>query len=120
MVALDPRIRAAVASEGGVGLAMSNWDAPWYWGARLTDLAGRDHDELIALTAPRALMIIGGGDADGEHSRPIVDAGRKASAPRTEESLRLQIHTAGHDFPDKVREEAYVWLEKRVSGGSTL
>ncbi len=117
--ALDPRVRAAVASEGGVGLTMSNWDAPWYWGARQDSLSGRDHDELIALTAPRALMVIGGGDADGEHSHPVIEAGRISSGTRPEESLRLLIHQQGHDFPDKVREEAYDWMEEMISRGNT-
>ena len=32
LAAFDPRIRATVSSEGGIGLTYSNWDAPWYLG----------------------------------------------------------------------------------------
>ena len=32
LAAFDERVRAAVSSEGGIGLTYSNWDAPWYLG----------------------------------------------------------------------------------------
>ena len=31
--AFDPRVKAAVASEGGIGLTFTNWSDPWYLGS---------------------------------------------------------------------------------------
>ncbi len=51
--AFDPRVRATVSSEGGIGLTYSNWDAPWYLGEaiRRPDF-GLDHGQVLALSAP--------------------------------------------------------------------
>ena len=35
LAAFDERVRAAVSSEGGIGMTFSNWDAPWYLGAAI-------------------------------------------------------------------------------------
>jgi sugar lactone lactonase YvrE/dienelactone hydrolase len=88
LMASDARVLAGVASEGGVDLQSTNWDAPWYLNpaprlAQRTRLAERigpstqqnvsnqqnvsperradwGHDELLMLIAPRPLLIMGG------------------------------------------------------------
>ena len=119
LAAFDPRVRAAVSSEGGVGLAMSNWDAPWYWGARFRDIPpGRDHHELLAMAAPRAFLLVGGGDADGEHSRPLADAARPAfEKAGAADRLALLVHDQGHDLPDAIRARCHDWLRHHLSPG---
>lgn len=91
LMAKDPRVLAGVASEGGVDLQSTNWEAPWYldppprippgtpsldhpadWGADW------GHDELLMLIAPRPILIMGGqkgpGAADGTQSLPAMRA----------------------------------------------
>lgn len=118
LAAFDPRVRAAVFSEGGVGLRHSNWDAVWYLGSRIPDAkSGRDHHELLALIAPRPFLIAGGGNADGEHTRPLVEAARPAwRVYDRADALVLLLHDRGHDFPEDIRERAYDWLEEAMGG----
>ena len=113
--AFDERVKAAVSCEGGVGISFSNWDAPWYLGTQVKakDFT-RDHHELIALIAPRALLVIGGESADGARSWPYIDANlplwRILGAG---DRLGLLRHAHGHDFPPPgdERERVYQWLD---------
>ncbi len=53
LAAFDDRVRAAVSSEGGIGLTYSNWDAPWYLGDAIRRPGfGLDHGQVLALVAP--------------------------------------------------------------------
>jgi len=115
LAAFDPRVRAAVFSEGGVGLSFSNWEAPWYLGEQVRKPGfPHDHHELLALCAPRAFLLIGGGDADGDPSRRYVDAARPVyDLYHAAESLRFLNHKQGHTFPPAVQSAAYEWLEGR-------
>ena len=82
LAAFDPRIRCTIASEGGIGMRFSNWDAPWYLGPEMhRGLVGHEHHELLAMVAPRAFLLVGGGTpndgvgakgADGDRSWPFV------------------------------------------------
>ena len=93
LMASDPRVLAGVASEGGVDLRSTNWEAPWYLNpppriptgttslehrANLGADWGADwgHDELLMLIAPRPVLIMGGqkgpGAADGSQSLPAM------------------------------------------------
>ena len=93
LMASDPRVLAGVASEGGVDLRSTNWEAPWYLNpppriptgttslehrANLGADLGADwgHDELLMLIAPRPVLIMGGqkgpGAADGSQSLPAM------------------------------------------------
>ena len=116
--AFDERIKAAVSCEGGVGLGFSNWDADWYLGKQIKAKDFRhDHHELIALIAPRALLVIGGESADGKQSWPYIAANlplwRLLGA---EDRLGLLRHKHGHDFPPpgEERELVYRWLDRWV------
>lgn len=116
LAAFDDRIRAAVASEGGLGLRSTNWDAPWYLGPTIRDANFvRNHHELLALTAPRAMLILGGesgsGAADGDRSWPLIDAALPVyrlfgEPPR----LGLLNHHQGHSISPESFDRLAQWL----------
>jgi pimeloyl-ACP methyl ester carboxylesterase len=113
LAAFDPRVRAAVSSEGGIGMAYSNWDAPWYLGEAIRRPGfALDHAQVLALCAPRAFLLIGGESADGDWSWPYIEAvmpvWRLAGAP---EAVGLVNHRAGHAFPEIAQRRAYEWLD---------
>ncbi|MFO0425780.1 MAG: alpha/beta hydrolase family protein [Planctomyces sp.] len=115
--AFDDRIQVSVASEGGIGLRSTNWDAPWYLGNAIRDADfARNHHELIAMTAPRPLLIIGGesgpGAADGERSRPLLQAALPAwSAYGEPIRLGLLNHGQGHTISEETFHRMAEWLE---------
>jgi hypothetical protein len=112
--AFDDRIRAAVSCEGGAGLRFTNWDADWYLGRQARDPT-LDNQEVISLIAPRAFLLIGGGDADGAKSWPYIEANLPVwEAYRAEERLGLLIHPHGHDFPPPGpdRDLVFRWLDR--------
>jgi dienelactone hydrolase len=107
--AFDERIIAAISCEGGVGLAMSNWEAPSF---------DRDNHEVMALIAPRALLIIGGESADGAHSWPYIEATLPVwRLYDAEARLGLLRHDEKHEFPSPgaEREAAYEWLDAMLA-----
>ena len=117
LAAFDDRIQAAVASEGGLALRSTNWDASWYLGPKIRE-AGfeRNHHELLALMAPHAFLILGGeagpGAADGERSWPLIEAALPVyrlhgGPPR----LGLLNHRQGHSIPDEAGAKVVEWLE---------
>lgn len=116
LAAFDDRVRGTVASEGGVAIPFSNWDAPWYLGADAR-AAGfeRDHAELVALALPRALLVLGGesgpGAADGDRSWPTIE--RALEAGRLLEPhpwTGLFNHRGGHAIPPEARALLVEWL----------
>jgi len=111
--AFDERIRAAVSSEGGIGLSYSNWDAPWYLGDGIHRQGfSLDHGQVLALCAPRAFLLIGGESADGDWSWPYIEGAlpvwKLTGAP---EAVGLLNHRQGHAFPPIARDRAYEWLD---------
>jgi dienelactone hydrolase len=128
LAAFDDRIKAAVASEGGVGFRFTNWDAPWYLGPAIRDSKfPRNHHELLALIAPRPFLILAGekgrGAADGERTWPYLVAAQKVyrlhGGPVR---LGMYNHRAGHDIPPKAFSRMAEWLETylKSSGGRRL
>jgi dienelactone hydrolase len=125
LAAFDERVRAAVFSEGGIGIRYSNWNAPWYLGPDV-DRPGfqREHHELLALTAPRAMLIVAGesggpsprGVADGDRSWPFIEAAlpiyRLYGGPAR---IGLLNHRQGHVVPPQTAERIYQWLETYLS-----
>ena len=117
LAAFDERIKAAVASEGGLTLRSTNWDASWYLGSQCRAASfERNHHELLALTAPRAFLILGGesgpGAADGERSWPLIEAALPVyrlygERPR----LGMLNHRQGHSIPDEAGAKLVEWLE---------
>ncbi len=113
--AFDPRISAAISCEGGVGLSFSNWEADWYLGKQIASPAfAHDNHEVMALIAPRGLLVIGGESADGARSWPFVQAvlgvWRMYDAV---DRIGLLRHDQKHNFPSPgpQRELAYRWLD---------
>ena len=119
LAAFDDRIRAAVSSEGGIGLTYTNWDAPWYLGEAIRRPGfPLDHAQVLALVAPRAFLLIGGDSADGEKSRPFIDAARPVWALYGKaDALDLLNHRRGHAFPAEAQRKAYTWFDRFLKAG---
>ena len=107
VAAFDDRIKVAAASEGGIGLHSTNWDAPWYLGKIIHDPNfKRNHHELLALAAPKPFLILGGesgrGAADGDRSWNLIQPAM-AVYQLYENPTRLAFynHHQGHDVPPK-------------------
>ncbi len=113
LAAFDTRIRATVSSEGGIGLTYSNWDAPWYLGDAIKRPGfPLDHGQVLAMTAPRAFLLIGGDSADGAVSWPYIEAGLPVwNLLKAPEALGLFNHGEGHAFPKSAQTRAYEWLD---------
>jgi dienelactone hydrolase len=113
--AFDRRVRAAVSCEGGIGLSFSNWDADWYLGKQIKQPGfNRDHQDVLALVAPRAFLLIGGESADGAKSWPYIDANLPVWRIHSAEArLGVLRHPSGHDFPapGADRDLVYSWLD---------
>ncbi len=117
LTAFDDRIKAAVASEGGTAFGSTNWDAPWYLGPQIHEKTfTRNHHELLALVAPRAILILGGetgpGAADGDRSWPLIAAALPVHRLYRETSrLGILNHHLGHTFSEDLFERSSNWLE---------
>ncbi len=116
-MAFDERYRAGVASEGGIGLRFSNWDAEWYLGEKIRRPGfALDHHQLLALVAPRAFLLLAGESADGDRSQAYVDAAlpiyQLFGKP---ENLVLFNHRQGHRYPPEARAVAEAFLVKHLS-----
>jgi dienelactone hydrolase len=117
LAAFDERIKAAVASEGGIGLSFTNWDAPWYLGNGIHDPKfARNHHELLALIAPRPFLILAGekgpGAADGDRTWPYLVAAHEVSRLHPGPvRLGMYNHRGGHDIPPKAFSRLAEWLE---------
>jgi dienelactone hydrolase len=126
--AFDPRVRASVSIEGGIGMTYTNWHDPWYLGARVREPGfNMDHHELVALIAPRAFLLMGsmGGipedeskyvaGADGERSWPYIEAAlplyRMLGAA---DRIGVLCYPNGHSIPAQVRAVAYDWLDTHL------
>ncbi len=116
LAAFDERIKAAVASEGGIGFRSTNWDAKWYLGPAIRDETfPLNHHHLLALIAPRPFLILGGeagpGAADGDRSWPFIEAAfpvwRLYGEPAR---LGLMNHKKGHSIPPPQAELMAEWL----------
>jgi len=116
LAAFDERVAAAAASEGGIGLTFTNWDAVWYLGSGIKAADFKlDHHQLLALIAPRPFLILAGesgnGAADGDRTWPYVEAALEVYKlyglpPR----LGLYNHREGHTISDATFERMAQWL----------
>jgi dienelactone hydrolase len=120
-MAFEPRYRAGVFNEGGLGLRMSNWTDPWYLTAAMKlHIPAMENHQVLALAAPRPLLVLGGGDgsgarnsaADGEASWALI----KAVLPVYEllgaaDRVGLALHGGRHSFPREARRLGYRWLD---------
>jgi dienelactone hydrolase len=122
LMAFDERIRSGVASDGGVGFAQTNWDAPWYLGpdgptqATARKLAPQ---QLLALVAPRSLLIVAGGrergGADGAETEPFIRSARRVyRLVAGRGALGFWNHGLGHSLADPVFAKCLDWLKRTV------
>lgn len=117
LAAFDERIKAAVASEGGIGFRSTNWDAPWYLGPAINvEEFPLNHHQLLALIAPRPFLILGGesgrGASDGDRSWPFLEAALPVWRLYGEPTrLGLMNHRQGHTIPPPQAEYMAEWLK---------
>ncbi len=122
-MAFDERMRAGISSEGGVGKSFSNWDAPWYLGECIHEREDIDHHQLLALAAPRALLVFGGGKlpsrrqegkspgADTLETWNYIEAARPAyQLYGASDALGYRLHDEGHWFPYSDEDMIYEWF----------
>ena len=104
----DERYKAAVFSEGGIGIKFSNWNAIWYLGDGVNKPGfNLEHHQLMALIAPRAFMLIGGDSADGDKSLPFINAAKDIyQLLDATEFLKFFNHRKGHSYPTEAKEVA--------------
>jgi hypothetical protein len=112
-MAFEPRYQVGVFNEGGIGLRMSNWTDPWYLTEKMEDhIPAQENHQVLALCAPRPILILGGDSADGDASWPFVHAAlpvyRLLGAG---DRIGLVNHRRGHSFPREARQTAYQWLD---------
>jgi dienelactone hydrolase len=117
VMAFDERYCAGVMSEGGVGLEFSNWDAPWYLGPQIRRPGFHlEHHQLLALAAPRPMLLIAGDSADGERSRAFLDAARPVyELFGAGAGLRFFNHHQGHVYGSEARDRAERFLAENLA-----
>jgi len=116
LMAFDDRVKAGVASEGGIGLKFSNWDADWYLGSQVkAPQFGHDHHELLALIQPRPLLVFGGESgraADGDRTWPYIQAANELSRQLGKQpAIGFINHRQGHVFSPWMAEKGFAWLD---------
>jgi len=114
--AFDERYKAAVFSEGGIGLGFSNWEAAWYLGPRIQepDFALENH-QVLALIAPRAFLLLAGDSADGDRSRAFIDAARPVyQLLGASQNIGWLNHHQGHSYPPEARAAAEEFLDRHL------
>lgn len=116
LAAFDERVKAAAASEGGIGFRSTNWDASWYLGEAIRDPDfPLNHHQLLGLIAPRPFLILGGesgpGAADGDRSWPLINAALPVWRLYGEPTrLGLLNHHEGHSVSTQSFERMAEWL----------
>lgn len=120
LTAFDERVCAGVASEGGIGMFSTNWEAPWYLGPVVkSEGFTRRHDDLIALIAPRPFLVLGGetgpGCADGERSWPELLVGQHVAGLYGRPArIGLWNHHEGHKLSWDSGDRVIAWLNAYV------
>jgi hypothetical protein len=111
--AFDRRVKAAVSSDCGIGLALSNWDAPWYLGPEIRAAGFQlENHQVLAMIAPSAFLLAAGKD-DNERSWPFIASGlplwKSLGAPAAIGWFR---HGAGHNWPPEAQQVGYPFLDQ--------
>ncbi len=109
--AFDDRVKVIVSNEGGIGIDFSNWDAVWYLGKDIHDF-GHHHHEVLSLAAPKPFLLIGGDSADGEISRPYVEAVKPVYElyDKNKGKIELYNHGTGHSVHPTAEKKTYEWM----------
>lgn len=112
-MAFEPRYQCGVFNEGGIGLRMSNWLAPWYLTEKMKPLVpAMENHQVLALCAPRPLLILGGDSADGDASWAFVHAALPVyRLLGADAKIGLINHRGKHSYPQEARRHSYRWLD---------
>jgi dienelactone hydrolase len=115
-MAFDERYRAGVSSEGGIGLKFSNWEAPWYFGKKITQPGfSLENHQVLALVAPRAFLLLAGDSADSDRSWAFIQAVmpvyKLLGAP---ENIGWFNHHQGHRYGPDARAVAEEFLDQHL------
>lgn len=120
LAAFDDRPSCVVTSEGGIGLLQSNWDAVWYLGedVRKPEFP-REHHELLAMIAPRPVLLLAGGSgkgaADTEASWHFIQSVRPVFALYgVERHIGWFNHGMGHRYGAQARPVAEKFFEEHL------
>jgi len=129
--AFDGRIRAAVTSCGFTAYHdyykgdLAGWTSDRYM-PRIRDVYGNNPDripfdfhEILAAIAPRSIFVnapLGDNNFDNPGVRKVVAEVEKVYQVygTSAGEMRTNYPDCGHDFPDDVREDAYLWLAKQL------
>ncbi|MBI5394068.1 MAG: dienelactone hydrolase family protein [Verrucomicrobia bacterium] len=111
--AFDGRVKAAVSSDGGIGLGLSNWHDPWYLGPEIRAPGFElENHQLLAMMAPCAFLLAAGKD-DNERSWPFIASAlplwKSLGAPG---AVGWYRHTAGHNWPPDAQEVGYEFFDR--------
>ena len=121
LAAFDQRIKATVFSEGGIGTTFSNWDAPWYLGNTIINSFHHDHEQLLALIAPRPFLLIAGESADGDRSWPYIAKAMAVYRFYTQDpAIAFYNHRTGHPLTKEAEKRSYQWLTEALQPSSNL
>lgn len=109
---LDPRVRAILASDFGIGWHQTNWQSDWYFGKALEGMiaAGYDHAELLGLSQKAFCLIAG--QYDTEESYAIMR--RAEGYTEGDERLGFIHHATGHRPPEWALNAGYDFLDKHL------
>lgn len=124
LMAFDERVQAGISSEGGLGISFSNWADRWYLGPEIEQRDDLAHHQLLALTAPRALLVLGGGLEPSDRSEgispgadPLEDWNYMEAARPVYElydrsrNLGLLLHNKGHFVPPEAEAVIVPWMD---------
>ena len=111
--AFDPRIAAAVSSDGGIGLGLSNWHDPWYLGPEIRSPGFElENHQVLAMIAPRAFLLAGGA-YDDDRAWPFVASAlplwKSLGAP---DAVGWYRHASGHEWPPDAQRVGYDFLDR--------
>ncbi len=115
-MAFDERYRAGVSSEGGIGLELSNWAAPWYLGAKIKQPRfNLENHEVLALIAPRAFLLLAGDSADDDRSWAFIQAAKPIyELLGSPGNIGWLNHHLGHRYAPEARAAAEEFLEQHL------
>lgn len=112
-MAFEARYQCGVFNEGGIGLTMSNWTDPWYLTSKMRKhIPALENHQVLAMCAPRPILILGGGSADGDASWPFVHAVMPVyRLLGAGDRIGLFNHRGKHTYPQQGRRVSYQWLD---------
>ena len=110
---LDPRVKAILASDFGLGWDQSNWSAAWYWGDKLPVVraAGLEQTQLLTLSGAKPFFLIAGKYDDIASFGALARTAGYAGHP---ERLCGIDHATGHRPPRYALEAGYAFLEREL------